>query len=64
MIHCSITYSVTLFLPCFRIDGHDLDTVPVRGSPRNVSPDSGWDGDDDDLDLTGLGKCNCKLVIG
>ena len=54
---------MTLFLSCFRIDGHDLDTVPVRGSPRNVSPDSGWDGDDDDLDLTGLGKYYYELVI-
>lgn len=30
--------------------------VPVRDmSPRNVTPDSGWDDDDDELDL-GLGK--------
>ena len=37
--------------------GSDLDTVPVRDSrSRNGTPDSGWDDDDDDLDLAGLGK--------
>lgn len=37
--------------------GYDLDMVPVRDmSSRNVTPDSGWDDDDDEeLDL-GLGK--------
>ena len=36
--------------------GYDLDTVPVRDlSPRNGTPDSGWDDDDEELDL-GLGK--------
>ena len=27
---------------------------------RNGTPDSGWDDDEDDLDLAGLGKTECQ----
>lgn len=27
---------------------------------RNGTPDSGWDDDEDDLDLAGLGKTKCQ----
>lgn len=34
--------------------------VPVRDArSRNGTPDSGWDDDEDDLDLAGLGKTGC-----
>ena len=53
---------------CYLITGgYDLDTVPVRDmspkSPRNRTPDSGWDDDDEELDL-GLGKdFYCKHFV-
>lgn len=66
-LHCKVLqylwFSLIIFqviiksLFCVYTGGYDLDTVPVRDtSPRrNGTPDSGWDDDDEELDL-GLGK--------